>query len=132
MDENPATKPTKRNALMTFLVPAICWALAPPLGNFLGTTSFRFSPTAAILAGTGIFFMYTRQMMRELRSVTEETFPWWHLLIPIYGLYVAATSLRIEMGKAKQKLGKGPPRGAIAYAFLFLYAFASDLNDLAS
>lgn len=132
MIADASAKPTVRNPLSTFMVPIICFALAPPLGNFLGTTMFRFAPTAAIIAGLLIFMFHASQMVRELNAASGGAFVWWHLLIPIYGLYLAATAVPAQMAKAKQEQGKPPPRGALAYLFLFLYVFAADLNDLAS
>jgi hypothetical protein len=126
-----ATKPTTRNAFLTWLIPVLCFAAAPPLGAFLGTTAFRFAPNAAILVGVALFALNVKAMVAELTAVTGGDIVWWHLLIPIYGIYLAVTAIPSEMAKAKQKMGKPPPRGVIVYLFLFLYAFAADLNDLA-
>lgn len=125
------TGPTKRNALTTWLVPTVCFAVAPPLGNFLGTTAFRMAPTAAILAGIFIAFAFARVMLSELNSTAGSKLAAWHWFIPVYGLYWAAVSVQREMATAKQRAGKGAARGAVLYLFLFLYALAADLNDLA-
>jgi hypothetical protein len=37
MSEATAAAPTERNALLTFLLPALCSGAAFPLGNFLGS-----------------------------------------------------------------------------------------------
>jgi hypothetical protein len=126
-----AIKPTARNAFLTWLIPALCFAAAPPLGGLLGTTAFRFAPNAAILVGIGIFAFSVKTMVAELTAVTGGAVVWWHLLIPIYGIYLAVTAIPSEMAKAKQKMGKQPPRSVIVYLFFFLYAFAADINDLA-
>ena len=123
--------PTKRNALMTWLVPMLCFFIAPPLGAALGTTMFRFAPTAAILAGLGIFAATTLPMVRELNTASGGTFVWWHLLIPAYGLFLACTAVPKLMATAKQKAGAPAPRSALLYLILFQYPFASDLNALA-
>lgn len=123
--------PTKRNALMVFLIPTICFIAAPPLGAALGTTAFRFAPNAAILAGFLIFAMHAKAMVAELNAATGGKFVWWHLLIPVYGLFLAVTAIPKQMAEAKQKAQAPAPRGAVLYLFLFLFAFASDLNDVA-
>jgi hypothetical protein len=127
----PTAMPTKRNALRTWLVPMLCFAAAPPLGHFLGTTAFRSAPSAAIICGLLITGGALLGMTRELNSVTGGKLVFWHLFIPVYGIYWAAVIVHGEMAKAKQKLGKPAPRSAVAYALLCLYAFAADLNDLA-
>ncbi len=125
--------PTKRNALMVFLVPVLSFFAAPPLGALLGTTHFRFAPTAAILFGFGFFFLTAGGMLRELNALNSGGAPLvlWHLLVPFYGQYLAYTVVQPRMAEAKQKAGAPPARSAIAYVFVFLYAWASDLNDLA-
>lgn len=123
--------PTKRNALTTFLLPTVCFFAAPPLGAALGTTPFRFAPTAAILVGFGLFAAACLAMVKELNAATGGTFVWWHLMIPFYGLYLAVTAIPKQMAQAKQQASAPAPRGAVMYLLLFLYAFASDLNDLA-
>ena len=136
MTENPGVPnspiaPTKRNALMTWLIPTLCFVAAPPLGNFLGTTAFRFAPTAAIICGVFLAGGFLAGMVKELNSVTGGKLVYWHFFIPLYGLYWAAALVPAEMAKAKQKAGKAPPRVGIAYLFVCLYALAADLNDLA-
>lgn len=128
---DPPSRPTQRNPLVIFLLPTALILAAPPLGNFLGQTAFRLAPTAAIIAGLGIMFVFLQQMTRELNSVTGGRLVGWHFLIPVYGIYWAAIVLPKEMAAAKQAAGKPPPRSIVASLFVCLYAFASDLNDLA-
>lgn len=125
-------RPTQRNALVTWLVPTLCFAAAPPLGNFLGTTAFRFAPNAAILCGALLTFVAARGMVAELNAAAGSSLKAWHLFIPVYGLYWAVVLVPKEMAVAKQKANRPKPRSAVLYLFLFLYAFAADLNDLAS
>ncbi len=124
--------PTRRNALVTWLVPTVFFLLAPPLGNFLGTTAFRLAPNAVILVGFFFMFTATRDMIAELNAAAGSSLTFWHLFIPVYGLYWAAVLVPKEVGVAKQKVNKGAQRGLVLYLFLFLYALASDLNDLAA
>jgi hypothetical protein len=125
-------KPTKRNALLIFLVPVLCFAAAPPLGNFLGQTAFSSAPSIATTMGALWFILHMARMSAEIASVTGEKIGWWRIIIPIYGWYWQAVVLPAEVAKAKQKMGKPPPRGLAMYLFLPLYALASDVNDLAS
>lgn len=126
----PAT-PTRRNPLTTWLIPTVFFLLAPPLGGLLGTTMFRFAPNAAILAGALLTFISAGAMIREVNAAAGSDLKAWHLLIPVYGLYWAVVLVRQQVAVAKQKAGKGEPRGTVLYLFLFLYALAADLNDLA-
>lgn len=124
-------KPTKRNALVTWLIPTVCVALAPPLGALLGTTAFRLAPNAAILCGVLIALAVTHGMIAELNAAAGSELKSWHLLIPFYNVYWAAVLVRNETARAKQKANKGQPRSVVVYFLFFLYALAADLNDLA-
>ncbi len=130
-NELTRAQPTQRNPWTTWLIPLACFAAAPPLGGLLGTTAFRFAPNAAILAGLGITAAFTKGMIDELNTAAGSQLKFWHLFIPIYGLYWAAVLVPQQMRLAKQKANRGQPRGAVVYLFLFLYALAADLNDLA-
>ncbi len=127
-----ATTPTRRNPLTTWLIPTVFFILAPPLGNALGTTAFRFAPTAAILVGVALTFFSAAAMVREVNAAAGSELKPWHLFIPIYGIYWAAVLVPQQVAIAKQKAGKPPPRGLVVYLFLFLYALAADINDLAA
>lgn len=124
-------RPTVRNAWAWQLVPYGLFAAMFPLGNFLGQTAFRFAPNAAHIAGLLLMATVMMAMTRELASVTGDRLVWWHFLIPIYGWYWAATKLQPAVAAAKTKAGKPAARGAAAYVILPIWAFASDLNDLA-
>jgi hypothetical protein len=123
---------TRRNALTTWLIPTVFFILAPPLGGLLGTTMFRFAPNAAILAGVLLTFASAGAMVREINAAAGSDLKAWHLLIPVYGLYWMAVLVPAQVAVAKQRAGKPPPRGLVVYLFLFLYALAADINDLAT
>lgn len=125
------TRPTKRNALMTWLVPALIYMLTFPAGNFLGTTSLSFLVSLPGSISVLITLFSTMKMVAELNAAAGTTVKVWHIAIPLYNLYWLAVVVPGAMAIAKQKAGKAPPRGAVVYLFLFLYAFAADLNDLA-
>ena len=110
--------------------PLVCFALAPPLGNFPGTTHFRFAPTAAIITSALLALTFLNAMIAELNVVAGSKLVAWHGLIPIYSIYWAVVLVRKEMTTAKQRAGKGSPRSLLVYVVLSLYALAADLNDL--
>ena len=65
-------------------------------------------------------------------SLVISSFAWWPLFIPFYNLYFILIMLPAEVTKAKQMAGvQAPARGIVVYFFLWLYALASDLNDIA-
>ncbi len=127
-----AAKPTKRNAFVTWLIPTLLFMLVFPAGNFLGQTSVSF--LVSLPQSLSIIFVLftTFAMVRELNPLAETPLKPWHLAIPLYNLYWMAVLVPQQMAVAKQKAGKPPPRSAIVYLLFFVYAFAADLNDLAS
>jgi hypothetical protein len=130
-------RPTKRNAVMTLLIP-----FGLSLGNILATALVMVTEVTALavlgnlfsLAAFVIALLSIIKMTNELKSVTgNASLAWWPILVPFYNLYWACVVIPGEMAKAKQMWGvQRPPRGIIVYFFLFLYAFAADLNDLAT
>jgi len=137
-------KPRQRNALMTFLMPIILVVggqilstiLAIVFVSVLDMPSLSFLSligSLVALAGAVIGFISAVKMMGELNGVTKSgAVAWWQLLIPLYNYYVAWILVPNEMAKAKQMAGvQQPARGIIVYVFLWLYAFAADLNDIA-
>ena len=127
----PLPQPSKRNPWLIQALPLLCFAAMFPLGNYLGTTAFRSAPSFAQLAGMALTVVPMIMMLREVASITGKLLPWWHFIIPIYGLYWVMVKVRAEVGDAKQKSGKAPARSGLLYLFVPLYSMASDLNDLA-
>ena len=74
-------------------------------------------------------------MLRELQNYTQDNeFVWWWLFIPCLGVYFAWIKVPEQVTKAKEKAGllqTKPTRGIVVYIFLWMYALASDLNDIA-
>jgi hypothetical protein len=137
-------KPQARNALMTFLMPLILIIGGQILGTILTIVfvSVLDMPSLSFLgligslvalAGAVIGFISAVKMIGELNGVTKSgAVAWWMLLVPLYNYYVMWILVPAEMGKAKQMAGvQQPPRGFVVYFFLWLYAFAADLNDIA-
>jgi hypothetical protein len=130
-----ASGPTRRNALMTFLLPfavmiggAIFGAILAMIYNPLG-----FLIPIFYLGGAIWFLVLAIQMVNELKSVTRNpSFAWWPMFVPIYQYYWAWILVPQEVAKAKQMVGvQAPTRSIVLYIFLFHFALASDLNDLA-
>ncbi len=139
-----AGKPQVRNALMTMLVPAIisvggiiAGVIVMVIGGvvesgivaLLGTLIYLLGA----LAGGVLGLISAIKMIGELNGVTRSSaIQWWMLLIPFYGIFVAWILLPAEVAKAKQMVNaQQPPRSIVVYIFLWLYAFAADLNDIA-
>ena len=89
------------------------------LVGFLGAAFFGLSSTI--------------KMVNELKSVTKNaSFAWWPVLVPFYNYYWLWLMVPAEVKRAKQMMGvQAPPRGIVVYVFLWLYALASDINDMA-
>jgi hypothetical protein len=130
-----ASGPTRRNALMTWLVPGLVIfggsilssILAALISPSIGSLSGLF-----FLAGGVMYLLSAIKMVNELKAVTRnDGFAWWPILVPLYNYYWLWILVPAEVAKAKQRLGlQTPPRGIVVYVFLWHYALASDLNDM--
>jgi hypothetical protein len=145
MGITPGTvKPTVRNALMTLLVPSIVifaailvnvvsWFVAAATESaIIGLIGSAVSGLG-VLAGCILGFLSAVRMLGELKAVTRsEVLAWWAMLVPIYSMYVMWIVVPAEVAKAKQMLNvQQPTRHIVLYIFLWLYALAEDLNDIA-
>jgi hypothetical protein len=127
--------PTRRNALMTLLLP-----LAVMFGGLIVSVllAVLISPALAslatlfFLAGYVWYVLLAVQMVAELKSVTRsEELMWWPLIVPFYQLYFMWLVVPAEVIKAKQLLGvRQPPQHIALYVLLWHFALASDLNDM--
>jgi hypothetical protein len=130
-----ASGPSRRNALMTWLLPLavmfggviLCTILAMLISGIFGIFSMLF-----VLGGCGWYVVLAIQMVNELKTVTQnQGFAWWPMLVPFYNYYWLWILVPQEVKKAKQMLGvQQTPRPLVLYIFLWHYAFASDLNDM--
>jgi hypothetical protein len=141
----PAGRPTIRNALMTFLVPILMMVVAPMvfgiIGSILGTALESGAIAAAMsgigslvyLAGLVIYLISGIKMIGELRSASgNESIVWWPLIIPLYNIYFMWFMVPGAVAQAKQRFGvQQPARNIVLYIFVWLFALASDLNDVA-
>jgi hypothetical protein len=138
------SSPTKRNALMTFLMPMICVFGGVILATIMGVIAGAAGVPAlalvgsllyliGVLGGSVIGLLSTIKMINELKTVTKNAaFAWWPVFIPFYNYYWLWVMVPAEVKKAKQMMGvQAPPRGIVVYVFLWLYALASDINDMA-
>ena len=75
------------------------------------------------------------KMMEELQAYTggsQYAFPWWHLLIPYYNLYLIFAKLPHWVTEAKTKAGCPNPAsmGGFVYFLVLFYALPNDLNQV--
>jgi zinc-ribbon domain len=129
------TGPSRRNALLTLLLPAAVIFGGVILSVILAfTISPALAPFAALfMLGGGIWYLLLGvQMVNELKAVTRsEELAWWPLIVPVYNIYFMWFVVPQEVGKAKQLIGvRQPPQPILLYIFLWHFAFASDLNDM--
>ncbi|MGA3122217.1 MAG: zinc-ribbon domain-containing protein [Polyangiaceae bacterium] len=126
--------PTRRNALLTFVLPVAVMFAGAILNGVLSLLSPALGILGALvtLAGAVWSLVLVIVMANELKSVTRsETFAWWPVFVPIYNWYWALILVPREVAIAKQQRGvQKPPRSIVLYLFLWHYALASDLNDL--
>ena len=130
------TKPTVRNALMTFLMPIIIMVGGTIVGTILAFIVASLGSAIiglSYLAGSVVMLLNIIKMSNELKSVTNNaSFVWWPVFIPVYGIYWMLIMVPQEVTKAKQMVGlPQPARGIVLYFFLFTFALASDINDIA-
>jgi hypothetical protein len=130
-----STGPTKRNALMTWLLPGLVIFGGSILSTILG---FIYGPLASLsglffLAGMVMYLLSAIKMVNELKTVTRNAaFAWWPIIVPIYNYYWLWMLVPAEVKKAKQMMGvQAPARSIVLYVFLWHFALASDLNDMA-
>jgi glucan phosphoethanolaminetransferase (alkaline phosphatase superfamily) len=139
-----ALKPRTRNAVMTLLLPMIIVFATIIVAVVLGIVAALAQSIAlgllvsavyalGMLAAGVIGFISVVRMLGELDGVTHSgAAPWWSMLIPIYSIYIALVVVPAEVTRAKQMLRvQEPTRNIVLYLFLFLYALAADLNDMA-
>jgi len=131
-----ATGPTKRNALMTWLVPGLVIFGGSIVGSVLAsliTPILGLISTLAFLAGAVMYLLSAIKMVNELKIVTRNAaFAWWPIIVPIYNYYWLWVLVPNEVKKAKQMMGvQAPTRSIVLYVFLWHFALASDLNDMA-
>jgi hypothetical protein len=131
-------KPKTRNALMTMLIPFGIMVVGGILGSILGMIASFLSlvGTLVILVGAVLGLINAVSMVRELQNYTQDQqFVWWWLFIPCLGMYFAIIKVPEQVTKAKEKAGivqSKPTRGLVLYLFLWPFALASDLNDIAA
>jgi hypothetical protein len=130
-----STGPKRRNAFMTWVMPLVVIFAGLFLAIILMVlgSSLAALGSLVILGGMGWSLFLAIQMAGELKSVTRNpAFAWWPIFVPIYSLYWLWFLVPQEVSKAKQMIGaQAPTRSILLYIFLWRFALASDLNDLA-
>jgi hypothetical protein len=131
-----ASGPTRRNPLMTFLLPLAVIFGGSIVGTILAVAIspiFGLLSTLFVLAGCAWYLVLAIQMANELKAVTgNPDFEWWPVLVPFYNLYWMLILVPQEVARAKQmRAVQAPVRPLVLYLFLWSFALASDLNDMA-
>jgi hypothetical protein len=131
-----ATGPTKRNALMTFLVPGVVMfggMIVSIILTFISATLGSLLMMLFFLAGGVMYLLSAIKMASELKAVTRNpAFAWWPIIVPVYNYYWLWLLVPAEVTKAKQMMGvQAPTRSIVIYIFAWHLALASDLNDMA-
>jgi len=127
--------PTRRNPLMTFLLPLAVIFGGVILGTIVGIFASAVGTILmllGVLGGGAWYVLLAIQMVGEIKTVTRsESFAWWPLLVPFYNYYWLWMLVPAEVAKAKQLMGvQQPSRGIVLYIFLWHFALASDINDM--
>ncbi len=128
--------PTRRNALMTMLLPLAVMVGGSILCTILtivtGIGLFGLLQLLFFLGGAAWGLMLFIPMVNELKFVTKnEQLAWWPIFVPIYNYYWMWVVIPAEVTKAKQILGvQQPVRPIVLYIFLWPFALASDINDM--
>ncbi|HSY24208.1 MAG TPA: zinc ribbon domain-containing protein [Polyangiaceae bacterium] len=129
--------PTRRNPIMTLLLPyAIMFGSViffSVLAAVLRVPALGLLGLVGLMAGGIWNLLQLIAMTNEVKAVTRnEAFAWWPIFVPLYQIYWMWILFPQEVGKAKQSLGiQTPVRNIVLYIFLFPFAAASDINDMA-
>lgn len=130
-------KPTVRNPIMVLVIPLALIIGGSIIGTILGMIVgvLGYLGTLISLVGMVYAMIQTVGMLRELGNYTQDTeFNWWWIFIPCLGIYFALMKVPEQVTKAKQKAGieqMKPTRGLVLYLFVWPFALANDLNDIA-
>lgn len=130
-----AQGPTRRNALLTWLLPSAVMFAGFVISVVLGlvVSPGFFGLFGLFGLGAGVWYAFLAiQMANEVKAVTRNAeFAWWPMFVPFFGIYWAWILVPQEVSKAKQLLGvQQPTQSIVLYIFLWHFAFASDLNDM--
>ncbi len=129
-------RPQRRNPIMVLLMPAAIIVVGQIIGGILGSLiDPMVGLVGTVIALGGVIFALITlfKMLGELKNFTGDAdFAPWFILIPCLQYYFAWVKVPEQVTKAKQMAGvQAPTRSIIVYIFLFQYALAADLNDLA-
>jgi hypothetical protein len=130
-------KPSVRNPIMVLVIPIALVIVGSILSAVLGMIMGLLALVGSLVSLGGAVYglIQAISMLRELGNYTQDSeFNWWWIFIPCLGIYFALMKVPEQVTKAKQKAGieqMKPTRGLVLYLFLWPYALASDLNDIA-
>jgi hypothetical protein len=129
------SRPTRRNPMMLLLLSTGMFVVGQifygSLGGVLG--GLAALGQLAKLVGWIMLGLNGMKMTQELKAFTGDQtlnpiFAW----VPCLNIYFFCMLVPAVMARAKQQAGSQVPvRGLVVYLFLPLFAYASDLNDIA-
>jgi hypothetical protein len=128
--------PQKRNPIMTLLIP---WGIMvvssiafSTIAGITGVYALAYLGQLGQIAGLVISGMFLNKMLGELKSVTGDT-EITPIMMWIPGLNNIMAFLKVHplMERARQQRGLQPAKPNWMYLIVPLFAFSSDLNDLA-
>ena len=129
--------PQKRNPIVTLLIPwgimFISGFVFSLLAGLTGVVALAYLGNLGQLAGLVISGLFLNKMLGELKSVTGDT-EITPIMMWIPGLNNIMAFLKVHplMERARQQRGlQTPAKPNWMYLILPLFAFSSDLNDLA-
>ena len=138
-------RPTPRNPMMTIGLPYGCFfggiIVRVIFGILAGVTGVAALGAlggllylVAYIAGLYFLIVSTMKMVSEVKSVTNNaSFAWWPIIVPFYNWYWMALAVPQEVANAKRAVGaQEPVKSPVLYFFLFPWALASDINDIAA
>jgi len=136
LNAQPGARPSQRNAVKTIAIAyGVYWVIAIVGGVLAGITGV---PVLANLLSLAAFILYgfmVKPMLLETQTASgNQDFKWWFQLIPLLNIYFDVLKIPELITQAKTQAGmiqQKPTRGIVFYLFLFPYALALDLNDLA-
>jgi hypothetical protein len=132
----PGAGPAQRNAVKTLIVAYVVLLIAPSvLGTVLGIIGLG---ALSGLAGLACFIVYGFLMkpliLEAQTAANNQDLKWWWQLVPILSIYFDVLKIPELITAAKTQRGilqQKPTRTIVFYLFLFPYALALDLNDMA-
>jgi len=128
--------PNKRNPIVTLAMPYAAYVVGAILGSILGMILGILAMIMNLVAFVAFVYLFgapMSKMLSELKVVTnDQEIAGWMMWVPGISNIMAFLKVQPLMVRAKQMRGSQvPARPNWMYLIVPLFAFSSDLNDLA-